>query len=349
MSTRALPPGPPLSTRAVQALVAARVRIYGRQVLSALRPLFRDLDGPGKVPVSTAERFAAGGALVLPSASGSVMHPDELRDYLARAEYPLLRATEGGFSITSGADVLSRAVGAGARSVEVMVRDRGAVDRLSLRLTPGITQAQISAAMLALPEVPKFELGPAFRRLSEQAIRSANYQLRHLDVGAPFKNTPESERRFQLAARRAERTAEFRARQLRSEIVSPLRERATSAPRLIRDTDIGHESKAFEQVVDRPGVRAEMAGRGVDQEAHEADVETAQTRSEKLGIRRYKWISSRDERTRKRHLDMDGQVYSWDNPPEADPGQYYHPGKRNKCRCTPSALEEDILAALGGE
>jgi SPP1 gp7 family putative phage head morphogenesis protein len=348
MPPKALPPGPGLSTRNVQALVRVKVRRYGEQVLEVLRPVFRDLDPAGKDPTTHAEKFAAGGAIDLPDPVGSPMTPTDLAAWLDRAEYPLLRATPDGYQITSGADVLARALGAGARSVEVMLRDRGEVLRLTLRLTAGITQAQLTSVLFDLPDVPKFDLSREFRGLSRQSIRSANAQVQHLDVGRPFAETPESVRRFQLAARRASTSAEKRARQLRAEMIGYLRARAHTGPVRYDGQDF-REDGILDWFRDLIGKRSGQAARESDQEAHEADVETAQARSEKLGISRYKWISSRDERTRKRHLDMDGNVYSWDDPPEADPGQYYHPGKRNNCRCTASALEEDILAALDGE
>lgn len=351
MAPRALPPGPGLSTRILQAKVAKEVRTYGLQVLGALRPLFRDLVGPKTQPRSAAERLAAGGALVLPKPTGGPMSQAELRAWLERAEFPLLRAVDGGFSVTSGADVLARALGGGARSVEVMLRDRGSVSRHELRLVPGITHAQISSRLLDVPEAPRPVLTRDFLGLSAQATRQANAQLAGLDVGNPFQTTPDQNRRFLAAARGATRQVELRSRQARAEMVNSLRIRA-EAPRLFDpDRDVGRELglKLEARAEGRVLVRSEQAARGADQEAHEAEVESTRKRHEKLGINRYMWISSRDERTRKRHLDLDRTVHSWDDPPEADPDMRYHPGERNNCRCTASPLQEDILAALEGE
>lgn len=53
-------------------------------------------------------------------------------------------------------------------------------------------------------------------------------------------------------------------------------------------------------------------------------------RQTSLGIDRYIWRTSRDERVRESHLVKEGKVYSWDDPP-ADTG---HPGQDYRCRCT---------------
>lgn len=53
------------------------------------------------------------------------------------------------------------------------------------------------------------------------------------------------------------------------------------------------------------------------------------------GITRYKWRSSRDQRTRERHRELDGTEHDWANPPEgAGPyGEPAHPGQSPNCRC----------------
>lgn len=325
------------------------MRGYGKQVFRTLRPLFEDLDRHSRAPRTTAGRLARGGALVLPPATGSVMSQNAIRTWLERAEYPLLRISEGAFSITSGADVLARALGAGARSVEVMLRDRGAVERHVLRLVPGITSAQISSRLLDLPDIPSLDLRGELAGLARQSVRGANLQVADLGVGAPFKVEAEDVRRFGLAGTRASRVAEFRARQIRSEAVGVLRARAEPPRMFDPERDVGESPDLFGRVQKTVETRSEQAGRGAENEAHEAEADTVQARHERLGIKRYKWISSRDERTRRRHRELDGRIFSWDDPPEADEGQFYHPGERNRCRCTPSPLVDDILAALEGE
>lgn len=52
------------------------------------------------------------------------------------------------------------------------------------------------------------------------------------------------------------------------------------------------------------------------------------TRQENAGVTQYTWSTSHDERVRDSHKELDGQVFSWNNPPE--PG---HPGEDFQCRC----------------
>jgi SPP1 gp7 family putative phage head morphogenesis protein len=54
-----------------------------------------------------------------------------------------------------------------------------------------------------------------------------------------------------------------------------------------------------------------------------------QHRQERLGIRKYRWSTSKDERVRKRHVALEGKVFSWDAPPSEG-----HPGTPVLCRCT---------------
>lgn len=47
-----------------------------------------------------------------------------------------------------------------------------------------------------------------------------------------------------------------------------------------------------------------------------------------LGIRRYQWNTSGDERVRDAHRALDGEVFDWDDPPGEG-----HPGRAVNCRC----------------
>jgi SPP1 gp7 family putative phage head morphogenesis protein len=47
-----------------------------------------------------------------------------------------------------------------------------------------------------------------------------------------------------------------------------------------------------------------------------------------LGIAKYEWVTSGDERVRESHADNNGKVFEWDNPPDTG-----HPGDDVNCRC----------------
>ena len=82
--------------------------------------------------------------------------------------------------------------------------------------------------------------------------------------------------------------------------------------------------------------------------AHRALAEATRAKHASLGIERYTWISSRDQRVRRRHRELDKTVHRWDDPPVSNPdtGRRAHPGEDYGCRCTASPVIEDIEAAI---
>lgn len=63
--------------------------------------------------------------------------------------------------------------------------------------------------------------------------------------------------------------------------------------------------------------------------------ELNQLRQQSAGVDKYIWQTSDDERVRKRHEELEGQEFSWDEPPIVDPksGRRAHPGYDYQCRC----------------
>jgi len=55
-------------------------------------------------------------------------------------------------------------------------------------------------------------------------------------------------------------------------------------------------------------------------------------RQENLGVEKFKWVTSQDERVRISHAKINGNVYEWDNLPTVD-GVKTSPGKPINCRC----------------
>lgn len=77
--------------------------------------------------------------------------------------------------------------------------------------------------------------------------------------------------------------------------------------------------------------------------------ELTQTRHKALGLGRYRWRTSMDERVRGRpdgsypdarpsHWDREGKIFSYDNPPPGGP-----PGFAIQCRCFDEPVFEDLL------
>jgi len=54
---------------------------------------------------------------------------------------------------------------------------------------------------------------------------------------------------------------------------------------------------------------------------------------QRIGVREYTWSTSRDERVREMHAELEGTRQSYTNPPEIAPGRFGHPGDDYQCRC----------------
>lgn len=67
-----------------------------------------------------------------------------------------------------------------------------------------------------------------------------------------------------------------------------------------------------------------------------AQGELSKIRQEALGVKRYMWSTSGDERVRASHRALDGQIFSWDNPPPEG-----HPGEAVNCRCIAAPLLDE--------
>lgn len=68
-------------------------------------------------------------------------------------------------------------------------------------------------------------------------------------------------------------------------------------------------------------------------------------RHEEIGVKKYMWSTSGDERVRESHAEKDGQIFEYTNPP-ADTG---HPGHDVNCRCVQIPVLDDIVKPESGE
>lgn len=67
-------------------------------------------------------------------------------------------------------------------------------------------------------------------------------------------------------------------------------------------------------------------------------------RQTQVGIDRYEWQTSEDERVRPSHVEKNGKIYAWDQPPP-DTG---HPGHDIQCRCVALAvIDRRVTGARG--
>jgi SPP1 gp7 family putative phage head morphogenesis protein len=81
------------------------------------------------------------------------------------------------------------------------------------------------------------------------------------------------------------------------------------------------------------------------------NADLTQMRHESVGVTSYRWSTSRDDRVRESHRDLDGTDHEWDDPPVVDDvtGRTAHPGMDYQCRCVAipnvDALLDELSAA----
>lgn len=68
-----------------------------------------------------------------------------------------------------------------------------------------------------------------------------------------------------------------------------------------------------------------------------------QTRYEDAGFNQYEWSTSSDDRVRDDHKDLNGKIFSWDNPPITNKhtGERNNPGEDFGCRCVALPVIKD--------
>jgi SPP1 gp7 family putative phage head morphogenesis protein len=64
-----------------------------------------------------------------------------------------------------------------------------------------------------------------------------------------------------------------------------------------------------------------------------------EVRQTQVGIEKYEWSTSRDERVRRLHEDLEGTIHRWDEP---GPDAGLHPGQPINCRCVAIAVIGDV-------
>lgn len=99
-----------------------------------------------------------------------------------------------------------------------------------------------------------------------------------------------------------------------------------------------------QQIVDRFGVTQRRAALIARDQVGKFYGQVTRARNKELGIKRYTWRTSLDERVRPEHVEREGKVYEWTDPP-ADG----HPGYPINCRCTAEPILVDVLETLEKE
>lgn len=74
------------------------------------------------------------------------------------------------------------------------------------------------------------------------------------------------------------------------------------------------------------------------------DGQLTRERHLELGITRFMWQTSEDERVRDEHVDRNQKVYSYDNPPDGE-----LPGQPIQCRCVAIPVMDELLREAQGQ
>jgi len=76
-------------------------------------------------------------------------------------------------------------------------------------------------------------------------------------------------------------------------------------------------------------------------EISQLNAQITRERQRELGLSRFIWLASGDERVRDEHDERDGNEYEWDSPPDGE-----MPGMPVNCRCSARASVESLLQEL---
>jgi SPP1 gp7 family putative phage head morphogenesis protein len=109
-----------------------------------------------------------------------------------------------------------------------------------------------------------------------------------------------------------------------------------------------HEEVA-QQIERQFGVAKNRAALIASDQIGKLNGEINQLRQTNLGVRRYRWSTSLDERVRKQHQRLEGSIQEWAKPPVVDTrtGERGHPGGPVRCRCSAIPIIDDLLADAG--
>ena len=102
------------------------------------------------------------------------------------------------------------------------------------------------------------------------------------------------------------------------------------------------QDKLWELMEERGSVNESRAALIAVDQTLKTNAALTQDRFKKAGIEKYTWSTSLDERVRPMHAALEGQAFSFDDPPETnDDGETNNPGEDYRCRCLAIPLFED--------
>jgi SPP1 gp7 family putative phage head morphogenesis protein len=110
-----------------------------------------------------------------------------------------------------------------------------------------------------------------------------------------------------------------------------------------------HHTEVAKQIQHQFGVTKNRAALIASDQIGKLNGELNQLRQTNLGVRRYRWSTSQDERVRHDHAALEGTIQEWKKPPVVNQrtGERGHPGQPVRCRCSAIPIIDDLLADAG--
>lgn len=202
--------------------------------------------------------------------------------------------------------------GAYERALKPFLKDRAERTDAELRSLPNtfdVLGMQVHAAL-------EPSVGPLFDRMSRDVQKATARTSRLLGISANdigLRGFVDQKRNENIAL--VENAHRVYARQVRELFEDPSNDGMrveTLAKRLLERGDVSES-------------RAALIARD---QTLKLNGQLAQERMQTAGVEGYVWSTSLDERVREEHQALEGQTFTWDNPPEVG-----HPGQDFQCRC----------------
>jgi SPP1 gp7 family putative phage head morphogenesis protein len=119
-----------------------------------------------------------------------------------------------------------------------------------------------------------------------------------------------------------------------------------------------HHREVQDELVAQFGITRRRAALIASDQIGKLNGELNQLRQTNVGVRRYRWSTSQDERVRPAegpnkerlgHRKLNGTIQEWSKPPLTDErtGERAHPGQPIRCRCVAIPIIDDVLADAG--
>lgn len=115
----------------------------------------------------------------------------------------------------------------------------------------------------------------------------------------------------------------------------------------VRDVLEEHEGERPEEIADlleeRVGVSESRATLIARDQVLKLNGQITKHRQESAGVTRFRWSTSRDERVRATHREIDGQVFTWEEGADLeDEDEPTFPGQPIQCRCVAIPVIEEL-------